>query len=101
MPISDSSSTTKTRSPCSARFARGLGMARSGDLVGAKQEVQALQELRTIKFHYPDNEALLAYSKFDPVSGDQVLVVVTLNGTPVTNNTPNNCAGTPIAGCSG
>jgi starch synthase (maltosyl-transferring) len=39
----------------------------------------ALQELRTIKFHYPDNEALLAYSKFDPVSGDQVLVVVTLN----------------------
>jgi hypothetical protein len=29
------------------RFARGLGMARSGDLAGAKQEVQALQELRT------------------------------------------------------
>jgi starch synthase (maltosyl-transferring) len=39
----------------------------------------ALHELRTIKFHYPDNEALLAYSKFDPVTGDQVLVVVTLN----------------------
>ena len=39
----------------------------------------ALHELRTIKFHYPDNDALLAYSKFDPVTGDQVLVVVTLN----------------------
>ena len=39
----------------------------------------ALQQLRTITFHHPDNEALLAYSKFDPVTGDQVLVVVTLN----------------------
>jgi starch synthase (maltosyl-transferring) len=39
----------------------------------------ALHELRTIKFHHPDNEALLAYSKFDPATGDQVLVVVTLN----------------------
>ena len=39
----------------------------------------ALHELRTIKFHHPDNDALLAYSKFDPVTGDQVLVVVTLN----------------------
>jgi len=39
----------------------------------------ALHELRTIKFHHPDNDALLAYSKFDPATGDQVLVVVTLN----------------------
>ena len=39
----------------------------------------ALHELRTIKFHHPDNDALLAFSKFDPVTGDQVLVVVTLN----------------------
>ena len=39
----------------------------------------ALQQLRTIKFHHIDNDALLAYSKFDPVTGDQVLVVVTLN----------------------
>ncbi|MBO0677912.1 alpha-1,4-glucan--maltose-1-phosphate maltosyltransferase [Mycolicibacterium sp. S2-37] len=39
----------------------------------------ALHELRTITFHYPDNDAILAYSKFDPVTGDQVLVVVTLN----------------------
>lgn len=39
----------------------------------------ALHQLRTIKFHHADNDALLAYSKFDPVTGDQVLVVVTLN----------------------
>ena len=28
------------------RFTRGLGMARSGDLAGAKREIQAMQELR-------------------------------------------------------
>ncbi|BBZ08548.1 alpha-1,4-glucan:maltose-1-phosphate maltosyltransferase [Mycolicibacterium doricum] len=39
----------------------------------------ALHQLRTITFHYPDNDAILAYSKFDPVTGDQLLVVVTLN----------------------
>jgi starch synthase (maltosyl-transferring) len=39
----------------------------------------ALSQLRTIKFHAVDNDALLAYSKFDPVTGDCVLVVVTLN----------------------
>jgi starch synthase (maltosyl-transferring) len=39
----------------------------------------ALRQLRTIKFHQIDNDALLAYSKFDPVTGDTVLVVVTLN----------------------
>ena len=39
----------------------------------------ALCQLRTITFHHVDNDALLAYSKFDPVSGDTVLVVVTLN----------------------
>ena len=39
----------------------------------------ALCQLRTIRFHAVDNEALLAYSKFDPVTGDTVLVVVTLN----------------------
>ena len=39
----------------------------------------ALRELRTLKFHHVDNDALLAYSKFDPVTGDAVLVVVTLN----------------------
>ncbi|MGH3675635.1 MAG: alpha-1,4-glucan--maltose-1-phosphate maltosyltransferase [Mycobacterium sp.] len=39
----------------------------------------ALRELRTLKFHHADNDALLSYSKFDPVTGDVVLVVVTLN----------------------
>lgn len=39
----------------------------------------ALCQMRTIKFHHIDNDALLAYSKFDPVTGDSVLVVVTLN----------------------
>lgn len=39
----------------------------------------ALSEVRTIKFHHLDNDALLAYSKFDPATGDCVLVVVTLN----------------------
>ncbi len=39
----------------------------------------AFRELRTLKFHHVDNDALLAYSKFDPVTGDTVLVVVTLN----------------------
>ena len=39
----------------------------------------ALCQLRTIRFHHVDNEALLAYSKFDPATGDTVLVVVTLN----------------------
>ncbi len=39
----------------------------------------ALCQLRTIRFHSIDNDALLAYSKFDPATGDTVLVVVTLN----------------------
>jgi starch synthase (maltosyl-transferring) len=39
----------------------------------------ALRQMRTIKHHHIDNDALLAYSKFDPVTGDCVLVVVTLN----------------------
>jgi starch synthase (maltosyl-transferring) len=39
----------------------------------------ALSQMRTIKFHHIDNDALLAYSKFDPVTGDTVLVVVSLN----------------------
>ncbi|WP_225732289.1 MULTISPECIES: alpha-1,4-glucan--maltose-1-phosphate maltosyltransferase [unclassified Nocardia] len=39
----------------------------------------ALQQLRCIHFHPVDNEALLAYSKIDPISGDAVLIVVNLN----------------------
>ena len=29
------------------RFTRGLGMARSGDVAGAKQEIEAMKALRT------------------------------------------------------
>jgi len=47
----------------------------------------ALCQLRTIRFHHVDNDALLAYSKFDPVSGDTVLVVVTLNPFAVEQGT--------------
>ncbi len=39
----------------------------------------ALRQLHTIAFHHIDNDALLAYSKFDPATGDCVLTVVTLN----------------------
>lgn len=39
----------------------------------------ALQQLRCITFHHIDNDALLAYSKVDPGTGDAVLVVVNLD----------------------
>jgi starch synthase (maltosyl-transferring) len=39
----------------------------------------ALQQLRNIAFHHIDNDALIAYSKVDPASGDAVLVVVNLD----------------------
>ena len=38
-------STGRAMADALARFARGLGMARSGDLAGARREVQALQDL--------------------------------------------------------
>lgn len=40
-------STGRAQADALTRFARGLGMARSGDLAGAKREIQALQELRS------------------------------------------------------
>ncbi|MFE3445194.1 maltotransferase domain-containing protein [Nocardia sp. NPDC059180] len=39
----------------------------------------ALRQLRCLHFHHIDNDAMLAYSKFDPATGDAVLVVVNLN----------------------
>ncbi|WP_156753478.1 alpha-1,4-glucan--maltose-1-phosphate maltosyltransferase [Actinokineospora pegani] len=39
----------------------------------------ALQQLRTLKFHTVENDALIAYSKVDPATGDTVVVVVTLD----------------------
>src|SRR5580765_2272880 len=41
------SATGRAMADSLTRFARGLGMARSGDLAGAQREVQALQELRS------------------------------------------------------
>jgi len=40
-------STGRQQADSLVRFTRGLGMARSGNLAGAKQEIQAMQELRT------------------------------------------------------
>ena len=39
----------------------------------------SLQQLRNIHFHHIDNDALIAYSKVDPATGDAVLVIVNLN----------------------
>ncbi|MGQ0481481.1 MAG: alpha-1,4-glucan--maltose-1-phosphate maltosyltransferase, partial [Pseudonocardia sp.] len=39
----------------------------------------ALRQLRELRFHHVDNDALLVYSKTDPVSGDTVICVVTLD----------------------
>ncbi|MHC1560130.1 alpha-1,4-glucan--maltose-1-phosphate maltosyltransferase [Actinomycetospora sp. C-140] len=44
-----------------------------------RQVHPALRQLRTLRFHETDNDALLAYSKTDPLTGDTVLCVVTLN----------------------
>jgi len=35
--------------------------------------------MRTLHFHHVDNDALLAYSKQDPATGDTVVTVVTLD----------------------
>ncbi|MGW4208543.1 maltotransferase domain-containing protein [Lentzea sp. NPDC004789] len=39
----------------------------------------ALQQMRTLKFQHTDNDAMVAYSKRDPETGDTVLVVVSLD----------------------
>ncbi len=44
-----------------------------------RQAHPALQQLRTLRFHDVDNEALIAYSKSDPTTGDLVIVVVNLD----------------------
>lgn len=41
----------------------------------------ALQQLRTLTFHQIDNDNLLAYSKVDPVTGNTIVVVVTLDSS--------------------
>jgi starch synthase (maltosyl-transferring) len=39
----------------------------------------ALQQLRTLRFHYTDSDSLIIYSKTDPATGDTVICVVTLD----------------------
>jgi starch synthase (maltosyl-transferring) len=48
-------------------------------LNGIRRAHPALQQLREITFHHIDNDALIAYSKTDPGTGDTVIVVVNLN----------------------
>jgi starch synthase (maltosyl-transferring) len=47
----------------------------------------ALRQLRTLRFHETDSDALVAYSKTDPATGDTVLVVVTLDPEHVREGT--------------
>ena len=35
--------------------------------------------MRTLRFHHVDQDALIAYSKHDPATGDTVVVVVSLD----------------------
>lgn len=39
----------------------------------------ALQQMRSLHFHDVDHDALVAYSKSDPVTGDTVLVIISLD----------------------
>ncbi len=47
----------------------------------------ALQQLRTLRFHHIDNDALVAFSKTDPATGDTVVVVVTLDPQAIQEGT--------------
>jgi starch synthase (maltosyl-transferring) len=47
----------------------------------ARRDHPALRQLRTLRFHPVDNEALIAFSKTDPATGDTVLCVITLDPT--------------------
>jgi starch synthase (maltosyl-transferring) len=48
-------------------------------LNGIRRQHPALQQLRTLRFHHVDNDAIMAFSKRDEATGDTVLVVVTLD----------------------
>ncbi len=65
-------------------FAGALAAGRSLEpwitrLNTVRREHPALQQIRTLRFHHTDTDALLAYSKIDPGTGDTVLCVVTLD----------------------
>jgi starch synthase (maltosyl-transferring) len=65
-------------------FARALADGRSLEpwlrkLNEIRRAHPALQQLRTLRFHHIDNDALIAYSKQDPATGDTVVTVVSLD----------------------
>ncbi|GAA2792156.1 alpha-1,4-glucan--maltose-1-phosphate maltosyltransferase [Crossiella cryophila] len=65
-------------------FAAALAEGRSLEpwlrrLNGIRRAHPALHQLRTLHFHHVDNDALIAYSKQDPATGDTVVVVVNLD----------------------
>jgi starch synthase (maltosyl-transferring) len=65
-------------------FERALAEGRSlepwiAKLNAVRRAHPALQQMRTLHFHHIDNDALLAYSKQDPATGDTVVTVVTLD----------------------
>ena len=65
-------------------FDRALAEGRSlepwlAKLNAVRRAHPALQQMRTLHFHHIDNDALLAYSKQDPATGDTVVTVVTLD----------------------
>ncbi|HEY0806706.1 MAG TPA: alpha-1,4-glucan--maltose-1-phosphate maltosyltransferase, partial [Pseudonocardiaceae bacterium] len=65
-------------------FAGALAQGRSLEpwltrLNAIRKAHPALQQLRSLRFHYVDSEALIAYSKQDPETGDTVVVIVNLD----------------------
>ncbi|GAB3441372.1 maltotransferase domain-containing protein [Actinophytocola sediminis] len=65
-------------------FEKALADGRSlepwlGRLNAIRQAHPALRQLRTLRFHHADNDAIIAYSKTDPGGRDTVIVVVNLD----------------------
>jgi starch synthase (maltosyl-transferring) len=50
-----------------------------GRLNAIRRQHPALQQLRNLRFHHVDNDAIMSFSKRDEGTGDTVLVVVTLD----------------------
>ncbi|MBB4683081.1 alpha-1,4-glucan--maltose-1-phosphate maltosyltransferase [Amycolatopsis jiangsuensis] len=65
-------------------FAGALAQGRSLEpwlarLNAIRRAHPALQGMRSLRFHHVDNDALIAYSKQDPATGDTVVTVVNLD----------------------
>jgi starch synthase (maltosyl-transferring) len=48
-------------------------------LNGIRHDHRALHDLRNLTFHHADDDSVIAYSKRDPLSGDTVLVICSLD----------------------